>query len=189
MTLRLLHERYNDLAREQVWEPLLLIPLYVLDFLCIHPFLDGNGRMARLLTVLLLYHNGYEVGRYISLERIVEQTKESYYDTLYVSSQGWHEGKHAILPWLEYLLGTILAGYREFEGRFGLVSSGAGSKTDMILNAIDGMIADFSVSDLERACPMVSLDMICHLLAKLRKEEKIELVQMGKFAKWRKLTT
>jgi Fic family protein len=185
--MRLLHERYNDLAREQVWEPLLLIPLYVLDFLCIHPFLDGNGRMARLLTVLLLYHNGYEVGRYISLERIVEQTKESYYDTLYVSSQGWHEGNHDILPWLEYLLGTILAGYREFEGRFGLVSSGVGSKTDMILNAIDGMIADFSISDLERSCPTVSRDMIRHVLVTLRNDGKIENLSKGKYARWRKL--
>lgn len=187
--MRLLHEQYNNLSREQVWEPLLLIPLYVLDFLCIHPFLDGNGRMARLLTVLLLYHNGYEVGRYISLERIVEQSKESYYETLYISSQGWHEGKHDILPWMEYLLSTILAGYREFEGRFGKISSGPGSKTGMLLNAIDGMIADFSISDLERTCPMISRDMIRHLLAKLRKEGKVELVKMGKFAKWRKLTT
>lgn len=130
--MRSLHDRYNELTRKQEWDPLLLIPFYVLDFLCIHPFLDGNGRMARLLTVLLLYHNGYEVGRYLSLERIVEQTKESYYDTLYVSSQGWHTSGHDILPWTEYLLGTILAAYREFEGRFGRISSGAGSKTDMV---------------------------------------------------------
>lgn len=187
--MRLLHEHYNELARAQEWDPLLLIPFYVLDFLCIHPFLDGNGRMARLLTVLLLYHNGYEVGRYISLERVVEQSKGSYYDTLYVSSQGWHEEEHNIMPWTEYLLGTILAAYREFEGRFGRISTGAGSKTDMVLNAIEGMIADFSVADLERACPMVSQDMIRHLLAKLRKEGKVEPVRMGRFAMWRKLTT
>lgn len=187
--MRILHERYSELTKVQDWEPLLLIPFYVLDFLCIHPFLDGNGRMARLLTVLLLYHQGYEVGRYVSLERIVEQSKESYYDTLFVSSQGWHEGEHNILPWTEYLLGTILAGYREFEGRFGRISTGAGSKTDMVLNAIEGMIADFSVADLSRACPMVSQDMIRLLLTKLRKEGKVEPVRMGRFASWRKLTT
>ena len=187
--MRILHERYSELAKEQDWEPLLLIPFYVLDFLCIHPFLDGNGRMARLLTVLLLYQHGYEVGRYVSLERIVEQSKESYYDTLFVSSQGWHEGEHNILPWTEYLLGTILAAYREFEGRFGRISTGAGSKTDMVLNAIEGMIADFSVADLARACPMVSQDMIRLLLSKLRKEGKVEPVRMGRFATWRKLTT
>ncbi len=186
--MRLLHERYNELAREQEWDPLLLIPFYVLDFLCIHPFLDGNGRMARLLTVLLLYQNGYDVGRYISLERIVEKSKESYYDTLYVASQGWHDGTHNILPWTEYLLSTILAAYRDFEGRFGRISSGPGSKTDMILNAIDGMIADFSVGDLERSCPTVSQDMIRHVLATLRKAGKVEAIRMGKYAQWRKLT-
>lgn len=185
--MRILHERYSELCKGQDWEPLLLIPFYVLDFLCIHPFLDGNGRMARLLTVLLLYHQGYEVGRYVSLERIVEQSKESYYDTLFVSSQGWHEGEHNILPWTEYLLGTILAGYREFEGRFGLVSSGVGSKTDMILNAIEGTIADFSISDLERLCPTVSRDMIRHVLVKLRNDGKIENLSKGKYARWRKL--
>lgn len=185
--MRLLHERYKELATEQEWDPLLLIPFYVLDFLCIHPFLDGNGRMARLLTVLLLYQNGYEVGRYISLERVVEQTKESYYDTLLVSSQGWHEGRHNILPWTEYLLSTILAAYREFEGRFGRVTAGQGSKTDMVLNAIDGFLTDFSVADIERSCPMVGKDMIRHILAKLKKEGKVEPVTRGKFARWRKL--
>lgn len=89
-----LHERFHALLRADEVEPLLLIPTYVLDFLCIHPFRDGNGRMARLLTLLLLYQAGYEVGRYISLEKIVERTKESYYDTLYQSSVGWHEGQH-----------------------------------------------------------------------------------------------
>lgn len=185
--MRLLHERYNELTRDQVWDPLFLISFYVLDFLCIHPFLDGNGRMARLLTVLLLYHNGYEVGRYISLERVIEQSKESYYDTLYASSLGWHEGTHDVLPWTEYLLSTLLAGYREFEGRFGRISSGAGSKTDMVLNAIDGMLIDFSIADLERACPMVSRDLIRHVLVKLKKEGKIENLSKGKYARWRRL--
>lgn len=185
--MRILHERHNIQATEQTLDPLFLISFYILDFLCIHPFLDGNGRMARLLTVLLFYHSGYEVGRYISLERIVEQTKESYYETLYKSSQGWHEGKHDVLPWTEYFLSTVLAAYREFESRFGRISSGHGSKTGMVLNAIDGFIADFSVSDLSRACPMVSIDMIRHILGNLRKEGKIEPVSKGKYAKWRKV--
>ncbi|MEG3936169.1 MULTISPECIES: Fic family protein [unclassified Microcoleus] len=93
-----LHEKFNLFSREGEIEPLLLIASYVLDFLCIHPFLDGNGRMARLLTLLLLYQAGYEVGQFISLEQIVERTKESYYDALYQSSQNWHEGKHSLLP-------------------------------------------------------------------------------------------
>ena len=94
-----LHERFAELWQSGEIEPLLLIPTYVLDFLCIHPFLDGNGRMARLRTLLLLYKAGYELGRYISLEQMIEQTKEGYYDSLYTSFQGWHEMQHAILPW------------------------------------------------------------------------------------------
>ena len=165
----------------------LLIPLYVLDFLCIHPFLDGNGRLARLLSVLLLYHNGYEVGRYISLERVVEQTRESYYDTLYKSSQGWHEGKHDVLPWVEYFLSTVLAAYREFEGRLGHISSGHGSKTDMVLNAIGGFIGDFSVSDVEKACPTVGRDWIRALLQRLKQEGRVEALGKGRYARWRKV--
>ncbi len=104
-----LQERFNRLWESGEIEPLLLIPTYILDFLCIHPFLDGNGRMARLLTLLLLYKAGYEVGRFISLERIVERTKESYYDTLYQSSQGWHEGQHNLLPGVGVFLGSHAA--------------------------------------------------------------------------------
>jgi Fic family protein len=105
-----LQERFNRLWESGEIEPLLLIPTYILDFLCIHPFLDGNGRMARLLTLLLLYKAGYEVGRFISLERIVERTKASYYDdTLYQSSQGWHEEQHNLLPGVGVFLGSHAA--------------------------------------------------------------------------------
>jgi Fic family protein len=122
--MRDLHDRFNTLWDSGTVEPLLLIPTYVLDFLCIHPFRDGNGRMARLLTLLLLYRAGYEVGRFISLEQIIERTKESYYDTLYQSSKGWHEGQHSLLPWWEYFLGVmLLSAYKEFEQRVGLVST------------------------------------------------------------------
>jgi Fic family protein len=182
-----LHQSFNGAIREEMIDPLILSALYVLDFLCIHPFLDGNGRMARLLTVLLLYHNGYEVGRYISLERIVEQSKESYYDTLYQSSQGWHDGTHDALPWIEYLLSTILAAYREFENRLDRISTGYGSKADMVLNAVDGFIGDFSLADLENACPTVSRDWIRALLKRLRKEGKVEATGKGRYARWRKI--
>ena len=186
--MKLLHERYDNRFAEQTLDPLLLIPLYILDFLCIHPFLDGNGRMARLLTVLLLYHNGYDVGRYISLERIIEQTKESYYETLQSSSQGWHEAGHDSLPWMEYCLSTILAAYKEFESRFTRISSGQGSKTAMIMNAIDAYIGDFSISELAQACPVVSRDMLKHQLFKLRDEGIIEATGKGRYARWRKVT-
>jgi Fic family protein len=185
--MQTLHERYNSLSHEGDIDPLILIALYVLDFLCIHPFLDGNGRMARLITVLLLYHYGYEVSRFISLERVIEQTKESYYETLYKSSQGWHKGRHDALPWIEYFLSTILAAYKEFESRFTRISSGRGSKTDIVLNAIDSFIGDFSISELEKTCPSVSRDMIRHVLKKLKKEGRVASLGQGRFARWRKI--
>jgi Fic family protein len=110
-----LHRAFNASRNSGEFESLLLIPAYVLDFLCIHPFLDGNGRMSRLLTLLLLYQAGYEVGRYISLERLIERTAESYYDVLQKSSQGWREGEHDLSPWIEYFLGILVFAYRELE--------------------------------------------------------------------------
>lgn len=185
-SMRTLHGRYADVERTHGVDPLLLIPFYVLDFLCIHPFRDGNGRMARLLSLLLLYHHGYAVGRYVSLERIIEQTKESYYDTLYKSSQGWHESKHDVLPWTEYFLSTILAAYGEFENRFGKVSKGRGSKTDTVKSAIDRFVTDFSLTDIEKSCPLVSRDMIRHVLFDLKKDGLVVCLGRGPAARWRK---
>jgi Fic family protein len=185
--MRVLHEHFADARRDGTWDPLFLIPFYILDFLCIHPFADGNGRMARLLSLLALYHQGYDVGRYISLERIIEKTKESYYETLYLSSQGWHEGKHDVWPWTEYFLGTLLAAYSEFEARFDRIGSGRGSKTETVQHAIQSFIADFSISDLEKACPMVSRDMIRHVLFDLKKSNLVECLGRGRSAKWRKI--
>lgn len=184
--MRTLHGRFIELEAAQEWDPLLLIPFYVLDFLCIHPFLDGNGRLARLISLLLLYHHGYEVGRYVSLERIIEQTKQSYYDTLYISSQGWHESRHDVLPWTEYFLSTVLAAYDEFESRFGRISRGRGSKTDTVKNAIDRFVTDFSLSDIEKACPLVSRDMIRRVLFDLKKEGHVICLGRGPAARWRK---
>lgn len=183
--MRDLHEDFHQAVKAGAWDPLLLIPFYILDFLCIHPFSDGNGRMARLLTLLALYHHGYEVGRYISLERVIEKTKESYYDTLFLSSQGWHEGKHDVWPWTEYFLGTLLAAYSEFETRFDRVSTGRGSKTDTVKNAISSFVGDFTIQDVETACPMVSRDMIRRVLADLKKVGSVECLSRGRWAKWR----
>jgi Fic family protein len=184
--MRVLHARFNELEGAHEWDPLLLIPFYVLDFLCIHPFLDGNGRLARLIALLLLYQHGYEVGRYVSLERIIEQTKQSYYDTLYTSSQGWHESRHDVLPWTEYFLSTLLAAYDEFENRFGKVSKGRGSKTDTVKNAIDRFVRDFSLTDIEKTCPLVSRDMIRRVLFDLKKEGLVVCLGRGPAARWRK---
>ena len=183
-----LHERFAYLWEEGRFDPLLLIPAYVLDFLCIHPFLDGNGRMGRLLTLLLLYHAGYEVGRYVSLEHMVEETREGYYDTLYRSSQGWHEGAHSLVPWWEYFLGVMLrSSYREFERRVGAVSTARGAKRQMILDVVARLPEEFQFADIERACPGVSRPTINRLLADLRRGGRIVLSKSGRDATWRKI--
>jgi Fic family protein len=183
-----LHERFNRLWEEGRVDPLLLIPAYVLDFLCIHPFLDGNGRMARLLSLLLLYRAGYEVGRYIGLERMVEDTKEGYYDSLFRSSQGWHQGEHSLVPWWEYFLGVMLrSAYREFEERLGAVTTARGAKREMIIDVIERLPAEFQFADVERGCPGVSRPTINRALADLRDAGRIRLVKGGRDATWRKL--
>lgn len=181
-----LHKRFNNLWQSGEIEPLLLICTYVLDFLCIHPFLDGNGRMARLLTLLLLYKAGYEVGRYISLEKMVEETKESYYDTLYAASQGWHETQHSLLPWWEYFLGVMLLGvYQEFERRVGLVTTGRGTKTAMVLDGLKRFVGDFTIRDLQERCPNVGIDLIRRILREERNAGRIECLGRGPNARWR----
>lgn len=167
-------------------DKLLLIAAYVLDFLCIHPFRDGNGRMARLLTLLFLYHAGYEVGRFISLEKIIEGSKESYYDTLYQSSQGWHKGRHALTPWTEYLLGTLIAAYREFESRVGIVAAGRGAKTELVLSAIESFRGEFTVGQLQEHCPTVGIDLIRRILREQRQAGKLECLGRGPGASWRR---
>lgn len=152
-----LHERYRAALDATAVDPLLLVPTYVLDFLCIHPFADGNGRMARLLSLLLLYQAGYEVGRYISLETAIEEMKEAYYDSLYTSSQGWHEALHSLVPWWEYFVGVmLLKAYRQLEERVGVTTARRGAKRDMIRDAVSRLPNRFRDADLERALPAVS---------------------------------
>jgi Fic family protein len=166
---------------------LLIIPFSVFDFLCIHPFQDGNGRMARLLTLLLLYHAGYKVGKYISLERIFEETKESYYETLEASSQNWHNGKHDIFPWLTYFWGTLIRAYKEFEERVGVIKTGRGAKTEQIELVVKRKVGPFAISDIENECPGISRDMIRHVLRKMRDEGLIKSTGIGRGAKWIKI--
>jgi Fic family protein len=189
MAMQDLHQLFNRRWDEESFELLLLIPAYVLDFLCVHPFRDGNGRMARLLTLLLLHRAGYEVGRYISLERLFEQTKESYYDTLYQSSQGWHESEHSLLPWWEYFTGVILAAYREFESRVGVVTTGKGAKREQVLETIARLPDRFKVGEIIRACPGVSQPTIRRVLDELRESGRVRCIQKGKDAQWEKIAT
>lgn len=165
-------------------EPLIVVPLAVLDFLCIHPFADGNGRMARLLTLLLLYHFDYLVGRYISLERIIEESKETYYESLEASSQAWHESRHDPFPWLRYFWGVVVRGYREFEERVGTLRTGRGAKGDLVEEAVNRRVGPFAISDIEAECPGVTRDWIRIVLRRMRDDGRIVPRGRGRGAKW-----
>jgi len=178
--------RFNQLWEERRIDRLLLMHAFVLDFLCIHPFTDGNGRVSRLLTVLLLHQAGYEVGRYISLERFIEESKETYYEVLQRTSNHWHEGHHQILPWWRYSLGILIAAYRDFEDRVGIVRATRGAKTVWVQEAVRNLPEKFTVGELIRVCPGVSRPMLRVILESLRKEGKLEVVGTGRGAMWRK---
>jgi len=178
---------FNKEWEKEVIHKLLLIATYILDFLCIHPFLDGNGRMSRLVTLMLLYHSDYYVGQYISIEKIIEDTKEEYYSALQKSSQKWHEGKHDLNSWWEYFLTIILEAYKLFEERVGYVSTSKGTKTGIILEAINNFQNEFTIHDIQENCPTVGIDLIRKTLGKLKKQKKIECISRGSMAKWKKI--
>ena len=179
--------RYRSALDQHLADPLVLVPLAILDFLCIHPFPDGNGRMARLLTLQLLYHFDYAVGRFISLERIFEESKESYYETLEASSQGWHEAAHDIAPWLGYFWGALLRAYKEFEERVGTIARGRGAKGERVRSEILKRQRPFSISEIEEACPGISRDMVRVILRALKAEGVIAPTGKGRGAKWTKV--
>lgn len=166
--------------------PLVAVGALVFDFLCVHPFRDGNGRVSRLLTLLALYQHGYEVGRYISLERLIEETRADYYAVLQQSSAGWHEGRHDLFPWLNYFLTILRRAYREFEERVGQVKSPRGAKTALVEAAIDGFPGQFTLGELERMCPGVSRDMIRRVLRDLQRAGRVACLGRGPGALWRK---
>lgn len=177
---------WQDCLRDGWVHPLVAMAAMNLDFLCIHPFRDGNGRVSRLLLLLQCYHLGYEVGRYISLERLIEENKERYYETLEQSSQGWHEGKHDPWPYVHYLLYVLKSACREFEERVGQVKSPRGAKTELIESAVAAFSGNFTLSDLERVCPGISRDMVRRVLRDLQKAGKAECLGRGPGAAWRR---
>ncbi len=181
-----LTDLWQDEFREHRVSPFILLSAFNLDFLCIHPFRDGNGRVSRLLLLLTAYHLGIEVGRYISVERLIEENKERYYETLKLSSQGWHEGKHDPWPYIGYLLFILKEAYREFEDRAGEVKAPRGEKTDLIESAIGRLNEPFTVSDICQACPGVSIDLIRKVLGRL-KGKRVECLGRGQSAQWRLL--
>ncbi len=159
-------------------DPLLIIPVFIHDFLCIHPFLDGNGRMSRLLTTLLLYRSGYEIGRYISLESKIAETKDLYYDALERSQNGWREGADDPSPFIKYFLGTVVAAYRDFEERLEIVAEK--SPLDTVRNAVGARIGPFTKSDIADLCTSMSASSVERRLRELCERGEIEKLGGGR---------
>ena len=177
---------WQEQSRERIISPLVLLAAFNLDFLCIHPFRDGNGRVSRLLLLLTAYHMGLEVGRYISLERVIEDNKVRYYETLQQSSQSWHEGKHDPWPYIGYLLFILKTAYDEFEERAGQTGSPKGEKSTLVLEWIRSQPGDFRLADIERACPGVGRDWIQTILTDLRAKSELVCSGKGPAARWRR---
>ena len=159
-------EEYNRVIGNMELEPLIAISVFIHDFLCIHPFNDGNGRMSRLLTTLLLYRNGFYVGKYISLEAKIAKNKDLYYEALYASQGGWHEGTDNPVPFIKYLLGTVLAAYKDFEDRFALIETKR-SALETVRLATQNKIGRFNKQDIRELCPSLSVSSVEGALRKL----------------------
>lgn len=167
--------------------PEIALCAFNLDFLCVHPFRDGNGRVSRLLLLLQAYHAGLEVGRYVSFERLIEEHKARYYETLEESSRGWHEGAHDPWPYINYLLYVLTLAYREFESRLGDVRSPRGAKTGLVEAAIQKRVDPFRITDLQDDCPGVGIDLIRRVLKDMRGRGLVECLGRGARAQWRKV--
>ncbi len=177
-------ERWDNLLRDRRVSPLVAMAGFSLDFLCIHPFRDGNGRVSRLLMLQQAYHAGAEVGRYISLERVIEQNKPRYYEKLEQSSQGWHDGRHNPWPFINYVLWVIKEAYREFEQRVGEIAEPLGAKAKLVRREIYRRQGSFRVADLERACPAVGRDWIRNILRQMKTAGELRSFGHGAGARW-----
>ena len=177
---------YNQCVEERPVHRLISIVAFNLDFLCIHPFRDGNGRVSRLLLLSQLYNAGYEVGMYISLERMIEENKERYYETLEMSSQGWHEDKHNPWHYINFVLYILKTAYREFEKRVGRITYVKGEKTELVINAIEKTPGSFHISEIRSQCQGVSIDLIRKTLKSLQKDKKVKCLGRGQSAQWQK---
>ncbi len=147
---------YEDITKDGKADPLLTIPVFILDFLCIHPFNDGNGRLSRLLTLLLLYRSGYIVGKYVSIERLIERSKETYYEVLLQSSENWYERKNDYAPFVKYMLGIIVSAYRDFETRIQCLTISGLSKPDRVREIIKAALGKITKAEIMDKCPDIS---------------------------------
>ena len=170
-------QSYDEALNSENIDALIIIPMFVLDFLCVHPFNDGNGRISRLLTLLLLYRSGYIVGKYISIEKLIEQTKEIYYESLQLSSAGWHENKNDYEPFVKYMLGVIVAAYRDFSSRVSLLTTQGMSKPDRVKEIIRATLGLITKTEILAKCPDISQVTVQRALADL--VDKGDIVKLG----------
>ena len=172
---------FQEATQDAELDPLLLIPIFILDFLCIHPFNDGNGRMSRLLTLLLLYRSGYIVGKYISIEKLISDTKETYYEALQASSYNWHKGTNDYAPFVTYMLGVLVAAYRDFESRIELLTTKGLSKPDRVREIIRNHLGKITKSEIVAQCPDISQITVQRALAELLKSGEIIKLSGGRY--------
>ena len=175
---------FEEAMRDTELDPLLLIPMFILDFLCIHPFNDGNGRMSRLLTLLLLYRSGYIVGKYISIEKLISDTKETYYEALQASSYNWHEGTNDYAPFVTYMLGILVAAYRDLESRIELLTTKGLSKPDRVREIIKNHPGKITKSEIMEQCPDISQITVQRALADLLKSGEITKLSGGRYTSY-----
>ena len=175
---------YDKAIGVGIIDPLLLIPMFILDFLCIHPFNDGNGRMSRLLTLLMLYRAGYIVGKYISIEKLIEKTKESYYECLQESSVNWHEDENNYTPFVEYMLGIIVAAYRDFSDRVETLIDSGLSKPQRVAELIKSTYGEITKSQIMEKCPDISRITVERALAELLSTQSIVKIGGGRYTKY-----
>ena len=179
-------EAYNKAVKENI-PTLILIPVLIHDFLCIHPFDDGNGRMSRLLTLLLLYKFGYFVGRYISIEMLIEESKESYYEDLQRSSEKWYTGENDEIPFIRYMLGVLLKAYEECDDRFNLIGNEKLTSTERVLSVVQKSLDPLSKKDIMILCPDISQRTIERALKELNDNNKIKQIGSGRSTKYVKI--
>ena len=170
-------DAFDDAIARNEADPLLIIPMFILDFLCIHPFNDGNGRMSRLLTLLLLYRAGYIVGKYISIEKVIETSKDTYYEALQSSSQGWHEEENDYAHFVRYMLGVILSAYRDFSSRVKVLTTSGMSKPERIKEIIKDTLGKITKSEIMDKCPDISQITVQRTLNDLL--EKNDIIKIG----------
>lgn len=183
-SIEALCDAFDDAIARNEADPLLIIPMFILDFLCIHPFNDGNGRMSRLLTLLLLYRAGYIVGKYISIEKVIETTKDTYYETLQSSSQGWHEEENDYAHFVRYMLGVILSAYRDFSSRVRVLTTSGMSKPDRIREIIKNTLGKITKTEIMQKCPDISQVTVQRTLNDLIKNGDIIKIGGGRYTSY-----